>query len=44
MAYVAVFELLNDAIQDTNMLIGGVIGAIACAGMVYIQDMVKETI
>jgi hypothetical protein len=28
MAYVAVFELLNDAIEDTNLLTGGIIGEI----------------
>ena len=44
MAYVAVFELLTDAIEDTSITTGGVIGAAACAAMMVIQGLVKETI
>lgn len=44
MAYVAVFELLTEAIEATGVLTGGVIGCLACASMVVIQDMVKESI
>ena len=44
MAYVAVFELLTDAIEDTSVLTAGTIGCIACAGMILTQELVKGSL
>lgn len=44
MAYVAVFELLADAVEDTSVVTGGVIGMASCVAMMVIQGLVKETI
>ena len=44
MAYVAIFELLTDAIEDTSVLTAGTIGGLACAAMVLTQELVKGSI
>jgi hypothetical protein len=44
MAYVAVFELLSDAVEDTSVVTGGLIGMASCGAMMVIQGLVKETI
>merc|ERR1712194_506621 len=38
MAWVAVFELLTEAYEETNALITGAVSSISLAGMLYIQD------
>jgi len=42
MSYVAIFELLFEAMEDTNsILITGIVGTISCLAMHYLQEAVK---
>lgn len=44
MAYVAIFELLLEAIEDTSIVTSAVVGLIACGSMVVAQMFVKFNI
>lgn len=44
MAYVAVFELLIEAIEDTSVLVAGIVMLLACGAMFIAQELVKVTI
>mmetsp|Transcript_28339 Transcript_28339/g.47643 ORF Transcript_28339/g.47643 Transcript_28339/m.47643 type:complete len:332 (-) Transcript_28339:19-1014(-) len=44
MAYVAVFELLAEAAEETSLLHTGVVGVLACAAMAFMQECVKLSI
>ena len=41
MAYVAVFELLMEAVEDSDVLTAGGVGAAACAAMFAAQSLLK---
>ena len=41
MAYVAVFELLMEAVEDADVLTAGGVGAAACAAMFAAQTLLK---
>lgn len=41
MAYVAIFELAVEAIEDTSILTTGIVSTIALTGMMVVQDLVK---
>jgi len=41
MAYVAVFELLVEAVEDSSIPVTAIVGACACAVMTYLQEAVK---
>lgn len=42
MAWVAVFELLTEAYEETNALVTGAVSSISLAGMLYIQDRIQN--
>lgn len=44
MAYVAVFELLVEAIEDTSILATAVTGTLACGAMMVAQELVKNAV
>ena len=39
MAYVAVFELLREAVADAGWGVAAVVGTVSCAAMVVVQEM-----
>jgi len=39
MAYVAIFELLKEAVDDAGWAVTAVVGGLACAAMVVVQEM-----
>jgi zinc transporter, ZIP family len=41
MAYVATFELLAEAAEDTSVMTTGIVGMLACAGMMGAQVALK---
>ena len=44
MAYVAIFELLTEAIEDCSLLVSGIIGTVSCGAMIVTQELVKGSI
>jgi zinc transporter ZupT len=43
MSYVAIFELLSEAAEDTSVFITGVTGALSFVAMSLIQDALKQS-
>ena len=44
MTYVAIFELLTEAVEDTSVTVTSIVGVIACVVMTVLQDAVKINI
>jgi len=44
MSYVALFELLFEAVEDTSVLITGVVGVISCVCMTLLQEAVRAAV
>lgn len=44
MAYVAVFELLQEAMEDTSVIVTASVGTVACIAMMMMQEAVKTAI
>ena len=44
MFYVAIFELLMEALEDTSIYVAGICGAIACAFMMLAQTALKGAV
>lgn len=44
MGFVAIFELLAEAIEDAGIIVTGSVGIISCGAMVIAQEVVKAVI
>eukprot|EP00428_Durinskia_dybowskii_P064813 CAMPEP_0170377626 /NCGR_PEP_ID=MMETSP0117_2-20130122/12372_1 /TAXON_ID=400756 /ORGANISM="Durinskia baltica, Strain CSIRO CS-38" /LENGTH=251 /DNA_ID=CAMNT_0010632935 /DNA_START=395 /DNA_END=1150 /DNA_ORIENTATION=- len=44
MSYVAVFELLFEAVEDTSALVTGIVGTLACVCMIGLQECVRSAV
>jgi ZIP family zinc transporter len=44
MSYVAVFELLFEAVEETSVAATAGVGAAACVGMAFLQEMVRGAV
>lgn len=44
MSYVALFELLFEAVEETSVLITGVVGVISCICMTVLQEAVRSAV
>ncbi len=44
MSYVAIFELIVEALQDTSILVTGTVSSLSCLLMMVIQQTVKVSI
>lgn len=44
MSYVAVFELLFEAVEESGGLVTAAVGAAACVGMSYLQEIVRGAV
>lgn len=44
MAYVAIFELLLEAVEDSSLHVAAGVGTVACAVMMLLQQVVKVSI
>lgn len=42
MSYVAVFELLSEAVEDSNLMVTSMVGILAFAAMSVAQNAVKD--
>jgi zinc transporter ZupT len=42
MAWVAFFELLMEAYEDTDMVTTGVVSTVSLAGMLFLQNVIDE--
>jgi zinc transporter ZupT len=44
MSYVAIFELLSEAAEDSSPLLTAIVGVISCMMMTLLQDFVKAAV
>lgn len=44
MCYVAVFELLFEAVEETSLLHTAVVGSVSCMAMTYLQECVRAAV